>query len=73
MKTSNPATAFLLVIQREFTTRARSRVYLLGTAFVVLAIAGLMLLQTLVFNRQNATSGKVLVRHEFTTGVQACR
>lgn len=55
MKTSNPATAFLLVIRREFTTRARSRVYLLGTAFVVVAIAGLMLLQTFVFNRQNAT------------------
>ena len=55
MKTSNPPTAFLLVIRREFTTPARYRVYLLGTAFVVLAITGLMLLQTLVFNRQNAT------------------
>ena len=68
MRTSNPSTAFLLVIRREFTTRARSRVYLLGTAFVVLAIAGLMLLQTLVFNRQNATP---VLKVGFTDQAQA--
>jgi len=48
-----PARAVLLVARREFRTRVRTRSFVIGTAVMILLLAGLVLMQSLLFGRAN--------------------
>src|SRR5205823_2498997 len=45
--------AVLLVARREFRTRVRTKSFVIGTAVIILMLVGLVLLQTLLFDRAN--------------------
>src|SRR5437879_2085547 len=45
----------LLIVRREFLTRVRGRFFLIGTAVLVVLVAGFILLQAVVFNRATTT------------------
>ena len=46
---------FYLIARREFLTRVRSRFFLIGTAVLMVLIAGYIVLQAFVFNRSTTT------------------
>ena len=46
---------FYLIARREFLTRVRSRVYLIATAVLVVALAGFIVLLSVVNNRSTTT------------------
>src|SRR6202140_176664 len=51
----NPVRNFYLIARREFLTRVRTRVYLIVTAVLVVAIAGFIVLPAVVNNRSATT------------------
>src|SRR3984893_7397999 len=52
----SPLTAVLLIARREFVTRVRTRVFVIGTAIVLVALAGYLVFQELVINKQGNVS-----------------
>jgi ABC-2 type transport system permease protein len=46
---------FYLIARREFITRVRSRIFLIGTVLLMLLLAGYIVLQAVVLNRSTAT------------------
>ena len=55
-----PVSAVLLIARREVLTRVRTRVYLIGTALILLAIAGYVVFQETVLGKQgNVNTYKV--------------
>ena len=48
--------AIFLIARREFLTRVRTRVFIIGTAVIVVGIAGYLALQILVINKSNNTT-----------------
>ena len=55
MKTS-ALTAIYLIARREFITRVRSRVFVIGTALIIVGIVGYVGLQVLLLQRQGTTT-----------------
>ena len=56
----SPVSAVLLIARREFLTRVRTRVFVIGTAVVLVALAGYLVFQELVINKQgNVNTYKV--------------
>ena len=49
-----------LIARREFLTRVRTRVFIIGTAVIVVGIAGYLALQILVINKSNGTATDTL-------------
>lgn len=43
--------AVFLIARREFVTRVRSRVFIIGTVLVLVALAGYLVFQVLVLNK----------------------
>jgi ABC-2 type transport system permease protein len=55
-----PASAVVLIARREFVTRVRTRVFIIGTALILVAIAGYVVLQATVLSKQgNVNTYKV--------------
>src|SRR3984893_15859460 len=52
----SPVPAVLLIARREFVTRVRTRVFVIGTAIVLVALAGYLAFQELVINKQGPVS-----------------
>ena len=52
----SPLTAVLLIARREFVTRVRTRVFVIGTVIVLVALAGYLVFQELVINKQGPVS-----------------
>ncbi len=50
-----PISAVVMVARREFVTRVRTRVFIIGTALVLLALGGYVVLQQLVLSKQGHT------------------
>ncbi|HEY0493456.1 MAG TPA: ABC transporter permease, partial [Candidatus Dormibacteraeota bacterium] len=49
----SPLYTTYLIARREFVTRVRTRVFIIGTAVVLLALTGFVLLQTVVLKKQD--------------------
>jgi ABC-2 type transport system permease protein len=52
----SPLTAVALIARREFVTRVRTRVFLIGTAVILAALAGFVVLQVLVLSKQSTVT-----------------
>ena len=48
-----PLSTVFLIARREFVTRIRTRAFIIGTAVVLLALGGYIVLQVLVFSKQS--------------------
>ena len=52
----SPARSVALIARREFVTRVRTRVFLIGTALVLLALVGYVVFQQLVLSKQGSVN-----------------
>jgi ABC-2 type transport system permease protein len=50
-----PFDTVFLIARREFVTRVRTRVFIIGTGIVLVALVGYVVLQVLVLNKQSTT------------------
>jgi ABC-2 type transport system permease protein len=51
-----PLSAVVLIARREFVTRVRTRVFIIGTALVLVALAGYLVFQVLVISKQGGVT-----------------